>query len=256
MNPARKVLCLNIGNSATKFALFDSKNMLLKDSLPTCSLDESKLASLVSFHKAQAVIACSVVKDKNSAILDLNRIEGINAIAVVHSMITRIKSKYVPPESIGIDRLLFTSYCYFKSRVPVILFDFGTATTATIINADGELIGGAIMPGIMTQLKSLAENTSLLPETELSDSKGFVADNTKDAMTSGVLANTTFFALNYPKYARSRHSLKNVHVFLTGGFADTVHKHILPHDFDFPLIFDEDIGLKSLICLYSRISSS
>ena len=70
---------------------------------------------------------------------------------------------------------------------PVIVVDFGTATTFDIVNEKGEFIGGIIAPGLNLQLKALNKFTSKLPRIEVALSNTAIGHNTTDAILSGVL---------------------------------------------------------------------
>lgn len=71
--------------------------------------------------------------------------------------------------------------------LPVIIVDMGTATTLTVVDADGKYIGGAILPGAGIALQALSEETALLPLIEIRPPKRVIAPDTVDSMKSGIL---------------------------------------------------------------------
>jgi type III pantothenate kinase len=97
--------------------------------------------------------------------------------------------------TIGIDRALALSGAVHRYGSPVLVIDAGTALTLTGANAEAELVGGAILPGLRLQLHSLAQGTAALPSlddrlAELNRSPQLPprwASNTADAMLSGVI---------------------------------------------------------------------
>ena len=70
---------------------------------------------------------------------------------------------------------------------PVAVVDFGTATTLSAVNAAGEMVGVAIMPGVQLSLKALATNASALPDISLGSPKRVLGKNTEESMLSGFL---------------------------------------------------------------------
>jgi type III pantothenate kinase len=98
--------------------------------------------------------------------------------------------------TLGIDRALAALGAGEKFGYPVLLIDGGTALTITGINADRELVGGAIWPGLRLQLQALHGGTAALPVVQtdwLSFDRLLVdrwATNTPAAMTSGILHST------------------------------------------------------------------
>ncbi len=250
MNPDETVLCISIGNSRSKYAIFLSDNAIFKGSLPTSDLCHQQIRSILR-HKARRCILCSVVKGKDQIVRESLNSENITIDTVNHSMVTNIKNRYIPPDSIGIDRLLSGSYCYQISGKSVLLFDFGTATTATLINREGELIGGAIMPGIETQLLSLCSRTSLLPNVQPKGVKSFIADNTEDAILSGVIFSSASFVINYIEHSKKCCKTNNIRIFLTGGLSSYISPYLIKlsnNGIDYDI--DEDISVKSLYNLY------
>jgi type III pantothenate kinase len=88
--------------------------------------------------------------------------------------------------SLGIDRALAAWGAVQKLGVPVLVIDAGTALTFTAVN-ELQLVGGAIVPGLQTQVRSLMQNTAALPLVELQAAlPDRWALSTKDAILSGV----------------------------------------------------------------------
>lgn len=79
--------------------------------------------------------------------------------------------KYRHPEQLGSDRLVDSVAAYYLYGGPVIVVDFGTATTFNAISENGEYLGGAIAPGIKTATDSLVNAAAKLPRIELVKAK-------------------------------------------------------------------------------------
>ena len=88
---------------------------------------------------------------------------------------------------VKIDAYLDTGNLLNVAGEPVIVVDFGTATTFDIVNRNGEFIGGVIAPGLSLQMKVLNKFTSKLPRIDVAISNNAIGHNTADAILSGVI---------------------------------------------------------------------
>lgn len=153
--------------------------------------------------------------------------------------------------TMGIDRslALFGAGCVYG--FPCLVIDGGTALTFTGANKNGELIGGAILPGVNLQLQSLAVNTAALPVTNLTEIlPPRWATNTPDAIKSGVIYTILAGIKNFVEDWQIQFPDSNI--IITGGdaivlqlylqkqFQDIANQIIL----DLNLIF---VGMRSLI---------
>ena len=67
------------------------------------------------------------------------------------------------------------------------IVDMGTATTVTVLDANGAFLGGCIMPGVAISLNALTQGTSLLPSIDLVTPQKVIATNTIDAIKTGII---------------------------------------------------------------------
>ena len=105
---------------------------------------------------------------------------------------------------------------------PMVIVDFGTATTFTVLNREGVLDGVIIAPGVRTSLNALADYGSELPDSSVAPLKRLIGKNTQDSMRSGVLYGQA--AMLEGMLLRIRESLQTnaLRVVTTGEFAQTV----------------------------------
>ena len=103
----------------------------------------------------------------------------------------------------------------FKNT-PVIIIDFGTATTVDVINSDGIYDGGIITPGIELSLKILSERTAKLPLVKFSKTKSVIGRNTKEAIQSGFFWGSVEMINGLVKKVNREKGLDSK-VILTGG---------------------------------------
>ena len=90
------------------------------------------------------------------------------------------------PEDIGADRLLNSLAAHQLYRGPLIVVDFGTATSFDVVDADGAFIGGAIAPGINLSIEALAKNAARLPRIGIGRPQAVIGRGTVAAMQSGL----------------------------------------------------------------------
>lgn len=252
------ILCINIGNSYTKLGIFNGDQLIHKSSLKTDDINKTNLHKLLFFNgknpELKRAMICSVVGNMALEIKDHLLPYDIGAIIADHSMIKNIINNYNPPEAIGIDRLLALSYCYSLSVSNTIVFDLGTATTATFADNKGNLQGGAIMPGIETQIGSLFNKTSQLPYISIEDSDNFIADNTRDSILVGAVLNTVFFIHNYTELIKIKYKIDyGMPIYLTGGYSAYILKYLnFFNNYGNRFILCEDLLLRALKYLYYR----
>ena len=90
------------------------------------------------------------------------------------------------PHEVGADRIVNAVAAVAKYGKPVIIVDFGTATTFDAVSAKGEYLGGAIAPGIGISAEALFTRTSKLPRVEIRKPAHVIGRSTVEAMQSGL----------------------------------------------------------------------
>lgn len=191
-----KSIVINIGNTNIRFGLFDDDNCDISwiiNTKPYRTSDELQMQFMMMYqaHKIEAadidrIIIGSVVPQLT---YDITR-----AIQKMHNrqpiLVDRKTASPVQPKSeqMGTDiyaNLVAAHYIYPGKKK--IIFDFGTALTASCLNEHGETIGVIIAPGIITSLNSLIHDTAQLPEIELTKPKSVLGLDTVTCMQSGMV---------------------------------------------------------------------
>ena len=90
------------------------------------------------------------------------------------------------PSEVGLDRLLDGLAAHQKYGGPVLVIDFGTATTFNVIDGDGNYCGGAIAPGINLSVEALHSAAARLPRVGVGRPQAVIGRNTIVAMRSGI----------------------------------------------------------------------
>ena len=136
----------------------------------------------------EGVILASVVPGVMHALTGaLERYAGKKPLIVGPGTKTGIKIVTENPREIGADRIVDAVGAYVKYGGPVLVMDFGTATTYDLIGADGEFLAGITAPGIKISAKALWEDTAKLPEIEIKKPDSILAQNTVTSMQAGLV---------------------------------------------------------------------
>jgi type III pantothenate kinase len=114
---------------------------------------------------------------------------GVTPLVIAPGIRTGLRIRYEPATDLGSDRILNAVAARAKLGVPAIVVDFGTATTFTVVDGTGDVIGGAIAPGVGVAAEALAHSGARLRRIELSLARceTVVGSNTEASMRSGVL---------------------------------------------------------------------
>lgn len=100
---------------------------------------------------------------------------------------TGLAIKYENPREVGADRVVNAVAGFHKYGGPLIIVDFGTATTFCVINQKGDYLGGAIAPGIKIASDALVSRAAKLPRVELVKPKSILGKNTISSIQAGII---------------------------------------------------------------------
>jgi type III pantothenate kinase len=90
------------------------------------------------------------------------------------------------PEEVGADRLLNALAGHQKFGGPLVVVDFGTATTFDVVDSDGGYMGGVIAPGINLSIEALHRAAARLPRIGIGRPQSVIGRSTVPAMQSGI----------------------------------------------------------------------
>jgi len=220
------LLAIDIGNSATKFGVFDGERLVKRFAAPTirgksaAEIWES-ISPEVDF-RCNRVVISSVVVELIGAFVELSE-DHLNRMPIVidSDFDFGLEIAYDPPSSAGTDRLVAASAASAKYGKPCIVCSLGTATTVDAVTSDGRFIGGAIAPGINTLSEALFLKTSKLPRVGLARPASAIGGTTADCIASGIYFG--YIGLVRELIARVRTELDGpAKVVATGGFLDLV----------------------------------
>jgi len=176
---------IDIGNSYTKLALFQGREMVAFSSV--AGIDTGNIAQFCESNAFISNVIVSAVKDYPSGIDDFLR-KRYNTIIFSHIIPVPLKNLYSTPETLGKDRLaaVVGAQQIFPSH-NLLVIDAGTAITYDLITAEAEYLGGGISPGISMRYRALHTFTGRLPLLDYYDDAQLVGDDTATSIHSGVL---------------------------------------------------------------------
>lgn len=252
------LLTADIGNTSITLGLFEDDALVEEFRLASdkdLSLEEYEvlLKSLFKDFKIDGCIISSVVEELNnkfkSAVANVFKIKPMFLNLEINTGIKIVLDK---PSEAGADRIANAAGAYVLYKKPVIVVDFGTATTFDIVNKEGEFIGGVIAPGVNSQLKALNKFTSKLPRIDVAVSNSAIGHNTSDAILSGVIRGSACMIDGLVKQCEKELGEKAVLV-ATGGYSSLISDYLeRPFDFINPTLTLE--GLRYLYQLNSLVA--
>ena len=167
----------------------------------------------------EGAIVSSVVPPLNTAMQwMIEKYFGVEALFVEPGVKTGIAIHVDSPQEVGADRIVNAVAAYAAHGGPVIIVDFGTATTFDVVTADAKYVGGVICPGINISAEALFARASRLPRVEIRRPPTVVGTNTVVNMQSGLYFG--YLGLVDGILARIKREVPGVkRVIATGGLA-------------------------------------
>lgn len=227
------LLTIDIGNTNIKYGVFDGENLVASyrvSSRLTRTADEYgsvliNLLATVDIKKADitGVILSSVIPSLNYTICHMcEYFFGITPLLVGPGIKTGINIKADNPREVGADIIVNSVSAFTKYGGPLVVIDFGTATTFDIISQNGTLLGVVIAPGIKSSLESLTNNTAQLPTIELDAPKSVIGKTTKTSMQAGVIFGFAGLVDNIVSKIKNELNLEEIKVIATGGLGELI----------------------------------
>lgn len=152
------------------------------------------------------------------------------------------------PDDVGADRLVNAVSAHQRYGGPLIVVDFGTATTFDIIDSDGNYIGGVIAPGVNLSLEALHMAAAKLPRIGIQRTERVTGKNTVEAMQSGIYWGYVGLIEGLVKRLNAEYGT-DMNVIATGGLAPLFNEatDCIKHS-------DPDLILRGLLAIYRRNS--
>jgi type III pantothenate kinase len=191
------VVLVDVGNTNTVFGVYQGDELIESFRLSTDTertADEYGSLLLPLFTRrsidptaADAVVISSVVPPLHLTLDHLGRkYFGKKPLFIEPGVRTGMPIRYDNPTEVGADRIVNAVAARERYGAPVIVVDFGTATTFDVVNAAGEYSGGIIAPGIMISAEALFAHASRLYRVDVRKPAELIGKNTAGAMQAGI----------------------------------------------------------------------
>jgi type III pantothenate kinase len=192
------LLAIDIGNTNVVLGVFENERLIENWRVGTntqITPDEYAMIfkdlfgfAKLEFSQITGVIISSVVPPLLPLMTEMSqKYFKIAPLIVTHELKTGITIRYDNPKEVGADRIVNAAAAYKLYGGPIIIVDFGTATTFCAVTERGEYLGGAICPGMKISAEALFQRASKLPRVELVKPATVIGADTVSAMQAGII---------------------------------------------------------------------
>ncbi|MCI5954740.1 MAG: type III pantothenate kinase [Lachnospiraceae bacterium] len=198
--------------------------------------------------RLEGSIVASVVPDvMHSLIGSLVKYIGTRPIIVGPGIKTGIRIITEDPRAIGADRIVDAVAAYEKYGGPVLVLDFGTATTYDLITEKGEFAAGITAPGIRISSEALWTKAAKLPNFEIKKPKSILAQETITSMQAGLVYGQIGQTEYIIRKVQEESGIRNLKVVATGGLG-----RLIADETDAIHIYDSSLTLDGLRIIYEK----
>lgn len=192
------ILVLDVGNTNITLGVYKGQDLIAHWRLATVrERTEDELGILIKMlfadkgldpAQVEGIAISSVVPPLMFALEKMSvKYFGHKPITVGPGVKTGLNIKYENPREVGADRIVNAVAALERYGPPLIIVDFGTATTFCVLNESGDYMGGVVAPGIAISTEALFQRAAKLPRIEITRPASVVGRNTVTSMQSGVL---------------------------------------------------------------------
>lgn len=252
------LFAIDVGNTNFTVGLFDGETLVDTFRMTTGvsrTSDEYGLffgdwLNLHNYKVSQidAVIIASVVpKIMHSLTSGIIKYLHVQPIIVAPGIKTGINVQIPNPKALGADRLVDAVAAYEMYGGPVIVIDFGTATTHDLVTADGSFHSGVTSPGIRLAASALWTGAAKLPEIEICKPDTILAKDTVSSMQAGVFYGYIGQTEYIIKKIKEESKLSDIKVVATGGLGKLISENTDAID-----VYDPNLTLQGLRLIYEK----
>ncbi len=252
------ILVLDAGNTNITCGVFDGDDIKatfrITTKIPRTSdeygivLEELLNTNKIEHSDIKDAIICSVVPNiMHSLISALIKYFEIDPLVVEAGIKTGIRIITPNPQQIGADRIVDAVGAYELYGGPVIVIDFGTATTYDFVTEDGAFAGAITAPGIRTSATALWQGAAKLPEIEIKRPEHVLGKETISSMQSGLVYGQIGQTEYLIKKIREETGCLDAKVVVTGGLG-----RIISEGTDMIDVYDPNLTLKGINLVYKK----
>lgn len=251
------LLAVDIGNTNITLGTFSESSLSFTARLATNSNMTSdqyaiEIKNILALHgldykEIKASIISSVVPVLSSTFKKaVATLCNITPLVVGPGLKTGLNIKIDNPAQLGADLVVGAVAAISRYPLPCVIIDMGTASTVSVIDKNGQFLGGVIAAGVRLTLKALAENTSQLPSVDITAPKSVIGKNTVDSMRSGLVFGAA--SMLDGLIERIADELQeNPTVVATGGLSKEIITHCKKD-----IIYNENLLLDGLKEIYNK----
>ncbi|MCD8018033.1 MAG: type III pantothenate kinase [Clostridiales bacterium] len=249
---------IDIGNTDITFGIFQGKKLCdtfrIRTKINRTSDEYGMLILELIRYRGYAkedvddvIIASVVPAVMHSFTSAIIKYFDLKPIIVGAGIRTGIRIKTINPKETGADRIVDAVAGYEIYGGPVIVVDFGTATTYDIITPKGDFIGCVISPGIRTSANALWQQAAKLPEIEIKKPDTILAKETVTSMQAGLFYGYVGQTEYIIRKIIEESGFENVKVVATGGLGKMIAEATDCIDY-----YDASLTLKGLQLIYDK----
>ena len=251
------ILAVDVGNTQTVIGLFESRILeghwrVHTNAALTSDELRVKIGALLSaegmtWADIEQMIVSSVVPRLTLTYEEIaQQATGKPPMTVGPGLKTGMPIRYDNPHEVGADRIVNSVAALDALGGPVVVVDFGTATTIDVIDAQGAYLGGAIAPGVETSAEALFAKAARLSKVDLEPPEHVIGRNTRESVQAGLILGEAAMIDGLVRKIWIELGSETP-VIATGGLAERMA----------PLCetisdVDEDLTLKGLMLVYER----
>ncbi|MBQ8232388.1 MAG: type III pantothenate kinase [Lachnospiraceae bacterium] len=196
----------------------------------------------------EGCIVASVVPDvMHSLTGGILRYVGVKPLIVGPGLKTGIKIVTENPRAIGADRIVDAVAAYEKYGGPVLVIDFGTATTYDLVTEEGHFAAGITAPGIRISSEALWSQAAKLPKIEIQKPKSILAQETISSMQAGLVYGQIGQTEYIIRKVKEESGLADLKVVATGGLG-----RLISDETDTIDVYDSALTLDGLRIIYEK----
>lgn len=252
------VLVVDVGNTNINFGVYEGEKLRVKFKIMSKMsrtsdefgvwISELLATNGIDLDDIDGCIVASVVPNvMHSLTAGIERYLKVKPIIVGPGVKTGIKIITEAPKEIGADRIVDAVAAYEVYKGPVLVLDFGTATTYDYVTADGEFAAGITAPGIRISAKALWEDTAKLPEIEIKKPASILAQETISSMQAGLVYGQIGQTEYIIKKVKEETGIDNMKVIATGGLGS-----IVSDETDMIDVYDRNLTMTGLRLIYEK----
>lgn len=252
------VLVVDVGNTNITLGVYDDKELVTTFRLMTKThrtsdeygvlITELLAKNKVRTDRIEGAIIASVVPDVMHSLMGgIKRYVTDKLITVGAGIKTGIKIVTENPKEIGPDRIVDAVAAYELYGGPVLVMDFGTATTYDLVNEQGCFCAGITAPGIRTSAKALWEDAAKLPEIEIKKPASILAQETISSMQAGLVYGQIGQTEYIIQRVKKESGFTDLKVVATGGLG-----RIIAAETDMIQEYNSSLTLEGLRIIYEK----